>query len=69
MEESGVDNVTKKILDVGPGGIRCSCCAPAPGSHARKKLFRQARRKAKELDIQERLADIEDCVFGKEKVS
>lgn len=31
-------------LKVGPGGVRCTCCFPRPGSKARRALFRQAKR-------------------------
>lgn len=34
----------KKLLSVGPGGIKCSCCFPAPGSAARRFSFRRIRR-------------------------
>ncbi len=32
-------------LRVGPGGRRCACCFPAPGSMERRKRFRVAKRK------------------------
>jgi len=31
-----------KFLRVGPGGMKCNCCAPAPGK--RKEMFRSAKR-------------------------
>lgn len=34
-----------KHLVVGPGGTKCSCCFPAPGSKERKLAYRQAKRK------------------------
>lgn len=34
----------KKFLSVGPGGMKCACCFPAPGK--RKEKFRTAKRKA-----------------------
>ena len=34
-----------KFLCVGPGGRRCPCCFPAPGSKTRKLLFRAAKRR------------------------
>lgn len=37
----------KRFINVGPGGINCACCAPAPGSKARKIMFRTAKRRAK----------------------
>jgi len=37
-----------KYLHVGPGGIKCNCCFPAPGSKERKKEFRRAKRKEKQ---------------------
>ena len=33
-----------KHLPVGPGGIKCNCCFPAPGSKMRRYLVRQAKR-------------------------
>jgi hypothetical protein len=36
-----------KHLKIGPGGRRCVCCFPAPGSKARKLEFRRAKRKEK----------------------
>lgn len=36
-----------KHLKVGPGGISCVCCFPAPGSKARRILFRRAKKKDK----------------------
>lgn len=34
----------KHWLKIGPGGINCPCCAPAPGK--RRHMFRKARRNA-----------------------
>ncbi len=34
----------QKFLCTGPGGRRCPCCFPAPGSRARKLLYRRAKR-------------------------
>lgn len=34
-----------KHLVIGPGGPRCSCCFPAPGSKDRALKFRAAKRK------------------------
>lgn len=34
----------KKFLCIGPGGKKCTCCFPAPGS--RKEVFRSAKRKS-----------------------
>jgi hypothetical protein len=36
----------KKHLTVGPGGRRCICCFPAPGSRDRKLEYRSAKRRA-----------------------
>jgi hypothetical protein len=33
--------------EVGPGGMKCACCAPAPGKE-RKELKRRARRRMKQ---------------------
>lgn len=37
----------KKHLKIGPGGMHCVCCFPAPGSKGRKLEFRRAKRKEK----------------------
>lgn len=34
-----------KHLHVGPGGLKCVCCMPPPGSKARKAEFRKAKRR------------------------
>lgn len=34
-----------KTLCIGPGGFKCACCFPAPGSKTRRKAFKVARRK------------------------
>lgn len=31
-------------LCIGPGGRKCNCCFPAPGSKARKIEYRKAKR-------------------------
>lgn len=36
-----------KFMCVGPGGRRCVCCFPAPGSRARKLEYRRAKRREK----------------------
>jgi hypothetical protein len=33
------------FLRIGPGGRRCTCCFPAPGSKERKAAYRTAKRK------------------------
>jgi len=33
-----------KHLTVGPGGVNCTCCFPAPGSKHRKLVIRKAKR-------------------------
>lgn len=48
--------MASKFLCVGPGGVRCACCFPAPGSKHRKRLIRTAkRREAREAARLERL--------------
>ena len=34
-----------RFLCIGPGGKKCSCCFPAPGSKDRRAQFRSAKRK------------------------
>lgn len=31
-------------LKIGPGGRKCNCCFPSPGSKARKLEYRRAKR-------------------------
>lgn len=38
-----------KFLNVGPGGRRCICCFPAPGSKDRRAMFKAAKRRDKRL--------------------
>jgi len=33
-----------RSLCIGPGGRKCNCCFPAPGSKARKLEYRRAKR-------------------------
>lgn len=33
-----------RYLCIGPGGRKCICCFPAPGSKARKLEYRKAKR-------------------------
>tara|TARA_Y100000310_G_scaffold345479_2_gene465464 strand:- start:287 stop:460 length:174 start_codon:yes stop_codon:yes gene_type:complete len=37
----------KSQCEVGPGGMKCPCCAPKPGSRALKALTRRARSRFK----------------------
>jgi hypothetical protein len=50
-EKSKVDGLPG--LRVGPGGINCCCCFPAPGTRARRRMFKTARRKAKAQALKE----------------
>lgn len=38
-------NTINKHLSIGPGGMKCVCCFPAPGSKERKAEFRRAKRR------------------------
>ena len=38
--------MANKHLHVGPGGRRCICCFPAPGSRDRRAQYRISKRKA-----------------------
>jgi len=38
--------MANKHLTVGPGGRRCNCCFPAPGSKDRRARYRIAKRRA-----------------------
>lgn len=52
--------MSQKHLHVGPGGLHCACCFPAPGSKDRRSQFRRAKRKADREAMQEAFAEIED---------
>lgn len=41
-----MSNVSKHLC-VGPGGVNCPCCFPAPGSKERKAEYRRAKRREK----------------------
>lgn len=45
----GAGKVTRfnKHLTIGPGGVKCPCCFPAPGTPERRAEFRRAKRKEK----------------------
>ena len=44
-------NTYKKMMAVGPGGKKCVCCFPAPGSKARKALYKIAKKRAAREDF------------------
>ena len=48
----------KKVMNVGPGGLGCACCAPAPGTKERRKMVRKARRRVKQLLLEEGLTEV-----------
>lgn len=50
----------KKLLCIGPGGRRCVCCFPAPGSKDRKAAYRAAKRKAAKLALKQAQKDFEN---------
>lgn len=39
----------KKYLCIGPGGMKCNCCFPAPSRKERKLAFRAAKKKEKRV--------------------
>ena len=53
-----VDN--SRYLSIGPGGRRCQCCFPAPGSKDRRAQFRIAKRKAERAAMIEANNDLID---------
>lgn len=59
---------TSKYLCVGPGGRKCRCCFPAPGSKDRRSQFRSAKRKAERIAVREALADMEDDVAAMREI-
>lgn len=46
----------KKFKDIGPGGMRCSCCAPNPGKDKRAFL-RATKRKEKRTALREAMKE------------
>ena len=52
-----MNDIAKKLILIGPGGMNCRCCAPSPGSPERKKVLRVARRKADHFLLEEGLED------------
>ena len=53
-------SLSKKMMCVGPGGMKCHCCFPAPGSKERKLVFRSAKRKEKKEAFKISSIDNED---------
>ena len=49
----------KKMLRgmIGPGGVNCRCCSPAPGSKALRSLLKLAVRRLSKFEIEEGLDD------------
>jgi len=45
------------LKNIGPGGMNCPCCGPAPGK--RKELFRSGKRKAARMVMTEAEAEAE----------
>lgn len=54
----------KHWLCVGPGGINCPCCAPAPGK--RRHMFKKARRNADKAALKEEYAELRAIELEKE---
>ena len=40
--------MANKHLTVGPGGRRCACCFPGPGTVERSALYRRAKRRERQ---------------------
>lgn len=49
-----------RSLCIGPGGIKCICCFPAPGSKDRKYQFRAAKKKDKRDAFKAEQINMED---------
>jgi hypothetical protein len=47
---------------MGPGGRRCTCCFPAPGSNGRYLEYRRAKKKEKKEAIKIAFDDIKKPV-------
>lgn len=53
--------MSSKFLCIGPGGRKCNCCFPAPGSRARRLEYRRAKRREERVvkwDIIEGLMEV-----------
>lgn len=48
MQQNQKSKFHRKFLLVGPGGVKCACCFPAPGK-SRKPIFREIKRKEQNL--------------------
>ena len=48
----GVRASHKRFARVGPGGMECACCAPAPGKE-KKAFLRQAKKREKRESLNE----------------
>jgi len=53
---NGKHSEHKHLLKVGPGGMRCACCGPAPGKD-RRRAKRAARRRGKQAALREARAE------------
>jgi hypothetical protein len=54
----------QEYLGIGPGGRKCACCFPAPGSKSRKAAYRTAKRKEWTKAKQEMTTELV-CYIGK----
>jgi hypothetical protein len=52
-----------RYLKIGPGGRKCNCCFPAPGSKDRRAQFRSAKRKAERAAMKEWQDDLRNEIF------
>lgn len=52
---------TSRYLCVGPGGLYCSCCFPAPGSKGRKLEYRRAKKKEKREAMKQAQQDMNNA--------
>jgi len=49
-----------RYLHVGPGGMNCTCCFPAPRSKDRRKQWRRAKRRSDREAMRNAMADLVD---------
>lgn len=61
IKSNSSGNRYKKHLAVGPGGKRCACCAPAPGSKALRQELRTAKRRDHQEALAEGMAEVEEA--------
>jgi hypothetical protein len=50
----------KRTMVIGPGGMNCTCCGPAPGD-TRKRAMRTSKRREKREAMRQAREDANEC--------